>query len=39
MAQETTNNPRNDSAMTAKRFVGSYHQAQTLLTIILFHRM
>ena len=34
MAQETTNNPRNDSVMTAKRFVGSYHQAQTLLTII-----
>ena len=39
MAHETTNNPQNEPTLSAKNPLKSYHQAQTLLTIISFHLM
>ena len=39
MAQDTTNNSRNEPTMTAKKSVEKYHKAQTLATIILFHQV
>ena len=39
MAQKTTNNPQNDPTITAEKLMKSYHQAQTLPTVILCHLM